>query len=78
MKFQKEWFKSGIKAWPYALLEIIVFSFLLYAMKYDYISNGYTQITYSLTLIFLTYLSITFTNLFYKQVIKDMKRKGGF
>lgn len=76
MKFQKEWLKSGIKAWPYALLDLISFIFILQAINIDYNQLGFTQLAYSVALIFLTYLSSIFNQLFFEQVIKDMKSKG--
>ena len=78
MKFQKEWWKSGIKAWPYALLDLIAFIFLIQAVKIDYIKLGFSQLVYSLAIILLTYLSVTFNELFFDSVIKDMKMKGYF
>ena len=76
MNFHKEWWKSGIKAWPYALLDLISFVFLIQAIKIDYIELGYTQLTYSLSLVLLTYISLIFSQLFFDKVIEDMKSKG--
>jgi hypothetical protein len=78
MKFQKEWWKSGIKAWPNALLNLISFVFLIQASKIDYIELGYTQLVYTLAIVILTYLSVTFNEMFFEKVIKDMKSKGYF
>lgn len=78
MKFQKEWWKSGIKAWPYALLDLISFVFIIQAIKIDYIELGYSQLAYSLVIVIWTVISVSFNQLFFDKVIKDMKSKGYF
>ena len=78
MNFQKEWWKSGIKAWPYALLDLIAFVFLIQASKINYIELGFSQLSYTLAIVLLTYLSVTFNELFFENVLKDMKSKGYF
>ena len=78
MNFNKEWWRSGIKAWPYALLDLIFFVILLMTIKIDYNELGISQLTYSLFIVFISYFSIKSNEIFYDNVIKDMKLKGYF
>ena len=70
MKFQKEWWKSGIKAWPYALLDLISFVFIIQAIKIDYIQLGYSQLAYSLVMLYGRLFQLHLINYFLKRLLR--------
>ena len=64
--FMKQWWLSGFKYWYIAILDFMLF----YALF-----TWYTNVIY-IYISILTFVSMTLNNIFFENVINDMKRKG--
>ena len=78
ISFHKDWWQSGLKYWYIALLDMVFFLMMLYAIQFDYQKYGFSQNIYALSIIIYAYCSITFNQIFFDKVVKEMKKRGWF
>ncbi|MDD4157717.1 MAG: hypothetical protein PHY08_14225 [Candidatus Cloacimonetes bacterium] len=74
--FYKEWWKSGIKNWYYALVDMIAFTILINVVNKDL--SEYPVNLIVLVIFFFAYTSIFLSGVFIEHVLDDMLDKDYF